>query len=110
MRPTPLFVLYASSLFISGLACAADAVPSTNVIGKIGFGFGEKLTSRCAPITKKLAQSFDKCEYEKTEKSSYAQKNDYYTCDITKKGDQYVIYQSKERCTEELETMKANAP
>lgn len=99
-----------SALLQTALATAAEPVAPKTVIGKTGFGFGAYLPSKCRTITRTLAAKFDSCEWEKVEPSSYTQQADFYTCEITKKGDTYQIFQSMARCRDELGTMNANAP
>ena len=109
MTPMRLVSLVFSAILLPVTLLAAEPIASSAVVGKYGFGYGDKLASSCAPISEKLAQKFDKCEWEK-EELSYSLKTNFYTCDISKNGDQYRIFQSKARCREDLAYMKANAP
>lgn len=88
---------------------AAEPIAPGKLVGKYAFGYGDKLRSKCLPVTKKLVQKFDVCEWEK-EELSYSQKTDFYTCQVMKSDDEYRVYNTKSRCMDELGTMNANAP
>lgn len=97
------------SLFLLFLAIPArSAAPNASVVGQYGFDWLKPGTAKCTLITDTLAAGFKSCEAAgPNSPASFTGEKDFSTCTVSKKS-VYMVYPTKARCGEELETMKAN--
>lgn len=96
------------SFALPSLAISATVV-SGELVDKYGFDWLRPERAQCTPVTaKNLAGA--SCKHHGTgDTGSFTGKTDFYSCKVGPKSE-YLIYPSKARCAEELETMQANAP
>lgn len=101
-------VLFVVSMLAAVPSFAGDKGP--NVVGLFGFDWLHPEKAKCEAVTEKSAASFKSCEYlAKGATGSFSGDADYYKCVAGPKSE-YMIYKTKERCAQELDTMQANAP
>lgn len=81
-------------------------VPYEFTLDKYGFNWLKPETAECVQITKQLAEKFKDCYV--SEESTFTQQKGHIACNIC--GGTFLIYDTKIRCIDELETMRANAP
>ncbi len=104
---TYLFTMLLGSFFLLN-AIPARAATNASVVGQYGFDWLKPKTVKCTLITDAVAATFKSCEAAgPNSPGSFTGKKDYYTCTISKNS-VYMVYPTKARCTDELETMKAN--
>jgi len=101
--------LMAASLFLKGTPVSAAATSaSAAVVGQYGFDWLKPAGAKCTLITPAMAAGFKSCEAAgPSSPGSFTGKKDYSTCTISKNS-VYMVYPSKARCHDEIETMKAN--
>ena len=100
----------AALLILPMTSAFAAEVPASEMVGKYGFDWLKPEKAKCAALTAPALAGVKSCKYMKTgETGSFSGNADFYTCKVSEKSE-YMIYKTQARCTEELETMKANGP
>jgi len=87
---------------------AGAAEKNADVVGRFGFDWLKPEKAKCEAITDKAAAAFKSCEYmAKGATGSFSGEADYHKC-VAGPHSEIMIYKTKQRCIEELETMQAN--
>lgn len=87
--------------------CSADAgIAPESLIGKYGFDWLKPQHAKCQAVSANLAKKFRHCRTP--EEGSFTGQGGYRACKGS--GGEFLVYDTKARCVEELETMRANAP
>lgn len=102
-------ILFLLSVLLTASAAHAAETPAA-LVGQFGFDWLRPGVAQCETITDKMAALFKTCTYfAKGSTGSFTGDADFHKCTVSKKSE-YMIYKTKERCAQELETMQANAP
>lgn len=89
-----------------GFAAQAATVPVRSMLGKYGFDWLNPELAQCRRIQEKCLTKIKSCRPADT--ASFSGAKGHFVCKV--KDGELLVYESKERCLEELETMQANAP
>ena len=83
----------------------AELSPKT-LVGKYGFDWLHPENATCTRVSETEIKTFKMCAPAAT--GSFTGKTGHVVCQ--RKDGEFLIYETKSRCQEELETMQANAP
>jgi hypothetical protein len=80
-----------------------------SVVGGYGFDWLEGESAQCRRIARAEADAFGKCRFFPAG-DAFGLPSSYHVCVAASGGREYFVYESRLRCIEALETMKANGP
>lgn len=90
----------------SPLIQSQSKIPS--LVGQFGFDWLNPDQAECEKISPTLQSQFKSCEVHGPDATgSFTGKKDFHSCKDGK-SHEFMIFKSQARCTEELETMRAN--
>lgn len=78
------------------------------VAGGYGFDWLKPKAAKCLPISDAEAKKFRKCEFFAAG-DAFGLASTYHMCTAPGRSE-YFVYESRAKCVEALETMKANGP
>src|SRR5262245_66619752 len=105
LNVSPTTWLLSPVLFLASTLClAAGQGPAS---GTFGFDWLRPASARCQEVSEPLLQRFRQCEYQKT--GAFGLSDPVYICRINERSE-YMIFETRSACANNLETMKANAP
>ncbi len=87
-----------------GAVSALAAVAPADTVGKYGFDWLNPAHAACRKIDGALSRRFTSCAPADT--PSFTGKTGHLVCKV--KGGEFLVFETKARCAEELETMQAN--
>ena len=82
------------------------AAPATPAAGSFGFDWLRPESARCHTISESLLKRFRRCEYRS---GAFGLSDPLHVCRISERSE-YMIFETKSACANNLATMKANAP
>src|SRR4029453_4187048 len=91
-------------LTVSTQCLAASTVP---VVGSFGFDWLRPNSARCEVISESLRKRFIQCEFRST--GAFGLSDPLHVCRVSDRSE-YMIFETKSVCVNNLATMKANAP
>jgi hypothetical protein len=102
-----VMTVFTLSVMLTGNVYAADsALPKA---GSYGFNwYIEPEKTACVKISKAMLKNFRRCDFDKNGSLGGAP-NEMYKCAINAKTE-YIVFQNKKICNDQLDTMRANAP
>ena len=97
--------LAGSVLLLASMPCVAtEKAPAA---GTFGFDWLRPKSAYCQPISESLLKRFRHCEYRST--GAFGLSDPVYVCRINERSE-YMIFETRSACANNLETMKANGP
>ena len=100
-------LFFLATAVLAGRISAATLVGNEAVLNLVGFAWNETHVFDCRPVTAELAVRFRHCAFE-GDAPSFTGATQFYSC--IHGDERWRIYRSRERCIDEIETMRANAP
>lgn len=105
VRPQIMQFPLAMLLFAASFSAAAADFA---VEGGYGFDALKPITTKCRLITRQEVAKFGKCEYS-ANGDAFGIPSRYHRCEASSSSE-YFIYESKAKCRDAIETMRANGP
>jgi len=100
MKPTRITGAF---VVLVPLCIATETGPA---VGSFGFNWLRPKSAQCRAISEPLLKRFRRCERQP---GAFGRNDPVYVCRIDERTE-YMIFETRAICVENLETMKANAP
>lgn len=106
--PCPLLFIFLALIIIAHHSVFAGDIPllPKALVGQYGFDWLHPENATCTRVSETEIKTFKTCAPAAT--ASFTGKTGHMVCQ--RKDGEFLIYETKTRCREELETMQANAP